>query len=93
MPAGEPHTIPSVIDVPAHSAPLGIAFFPDKGWPAEFRNNFLVAYHGSWNRSVPTGYKLVRYRLDSDGNLLGKEDFATGWLTKDNDAWEDRWTS
>ena len=73
-------TIPSFIDLPAHSAPLGLAFFP-KEWPKEFRYNLLVAYHGSWNRSVPTGYKVVRFKLDAAGNFLGVEDFITGWLT------------
>lgn len=72
---------PSYIDIPAHSSPLGLAFFPEEGWPEEYWHNLLVAYHGSWNRSVPTGYKIVRYKLDSHGNYLGKEDFITGWLT------------
>jgi glucose/arabinose dehydrogenase len=40
-----------------------------------------VAYHGSWNRTVPTGYKVVRYKLDAAGNFLDVEDFITGWLT------------
>ncbi len=77
---------PSSIDVPAHSAPLGLAFVPDGGWPAGYQGNLLVAYHGSWNRSVPTGYKVVRYRLDANGNYLGVEDFITGWLTEDGRA-------
>lgn len=80
---GEPETFPAHIDIPAHSAPLGLAFFPESGWPAEFSNDLLVAYHGSWNRSIPTGYKIVRYRLDDKGQLLGAEDFITGWLAKD----------
>ena len=41
----------------------------------------LVAFHGSWNRSEPTGYKLVRVKLDSQGNLQGMEDFISGWLS------------
>ncbi len=73
-------TIPSFIDLPAHSAPLGLAFFP-AAWPQEFRYNLLVAYHGSWNRSEPTGYKVVRFKLDSAGNPVDVEDFITGWLT------------
>ncbi|MBI4119249.1 MAG: PQQ-dependent sugar dehydrogenase [Parcubacteria group bacterium] len=80
-PCMEPFETPSYIDIPAHSAPLGLAFFPEEGWPEEYRNNLLVAYHGSWNRSVPTGYKIVRYKLDPQGNYLGQEDFVTGWLT------------
>jgi glucose/arabinose dehydrogenase len=73
-------TIPSFIDIPAHSAPLGLAFFP-AAWPPEFRYNLLVAYHGSWNRTEPTGYKVVRYKLDNAGNPVNVEDFITGWLT------------
>jgi glucose/arabinose dehydrogenase len=79
-------TVPSYIDIPAHSAPLGLAFFPEKGWPAEYRHHLLVAYHGSWNRSIPTGYKVVRMKLDSQGKYLGVEDFITGWLTKEGRA-------
>lgn len=74
-------TVPSYIDLPAHSAPLGLAFFPAAGWPPEYRHNLLVAYHGSWNRTIPTGYKVVRLKLDDKGNHLGLEDFITGWLT------------
>ena len=73
----------SYIDIPAHSAPLGLAFFPEEGWPEEYWHNLLVAYHGSWNKSVPTGYKLVRYRLDAQGNYLGEDDFISGWLEGD----------
>lgn len=75
---------PSYIDIPAHSAPLGLAFFPaNSQWPEEYWYNLLVAYHGSWNRTEPTGYKIVRYKLDAQGNYLGEEDFISGWLTKD----------
>jgi glucose/arabinose dehydrogenase len=77
-------TVPSFIDLPAHSAPLGLAFFPAT-WPKEYRYNLLVAYHGSWNRTVPTGYKVVRFKLDEAGNVLGEEDFITGWLTPQGD--------
>jgi glucose/arabinose dehydrogenase len=73
-------TIPSFIDLPAHSAPLGLAFFP-KEWPQEFRHDLLVAFHGSWNRTETTGYKVVRYKLDTVGNYIDVEDFITGWLT------------
>lgn len=84
-PCMEPFETPSYIDIPAHSAPLGLAFIPDN-WPTEYRNDLLVAYHGSWNRSVPTGYKIVRYRLNDRGEYEGVEDFITGWLTKDGSA-------
>ncbi|MEW6657536.1 MAG: hypothetical protein AB1424_02625 [Thermodesulfobacteriota bacterium] len=64
----------------AHSVPLGLALFTEEGWPQEYCHNLLVAYHGSWNRSVPTGYKVVRIKLDERGNYLGMEDFIPGWI-------------
>lgn len=75
--------IPSHIDIPAHSAPLGLAFIPEEGWPEDYWYDLLVAYHGSWNRSVPTGYKIVRFKLDAHGKYEGVEDFVSGWLTAD----------
>lgn len=79
-PCMDPFETPSYIDIPAHSAPLGLAFFPEEGWPKEYWHNLLVAYHGSWNRTVPTGYKIVRYILDENGKYLGEKDFISGWL-------------
>lgn len=79
-PCMEPFETPSHIDLQAHSAPLGLAFFPEEGWDEDYWYNMLVAYHGSWNRTIPTGYKIVRYKLDTQGNYLGSEDFITGWL-------------
>lgn len=74
-PCMEPFETPSFIDIPAHSAPLGLAFYG---------NDLLVALHGSWNRTVPTGYKVIRYDLNSKIS----EDFITGWLDADGKtAW------
>lgn len=84
-PCMEPFEVPAKILLPAHSAPLGLAFIPEEGWPEEYWYNLLVAYHGSWNRSTPTGYKIVRYKLDETGKYLGEEDFISGWL-KDGNA-------
>ncbi len=85
----------NIIDIPAHSAPLGLAFIPEEAphqsspgsdgagysWPDGYQHDLLVAFHGSWNRSEPTGYKVVRIKLDNEGNYQGTEDFITGWLT------------
>ena len=72
---------PSAIDLPAHVAPLGLAFIPEEGWPEDYWYDLIVAYHGSWNRSQPTGYKVVRHKFDAAGTYEGVEDFITGWLT------------
>ncbi len=80
-------TIAPHIKMQAHSAPLGLAFIPEEGWPEEYRNDLLVAFHGSWNRKEPTGYKIVRYNLSPEGEVQGEqEDFISGWLTKENTA-------
>lgn len=84
-PCMEPFETPSHIDIPAHSAPLGLAFIPDS-WPTEYHNDLLVAYHGSWNRSVPTGYKIVRMKLNVNGMYESTTDFITGWLDTDQKA-------
>ena len=91
-PAGycEKTGVPAV-KMQAHSAPLGLAFYTGTAFPAEYKGDMFVAFHGSWNRSVPTGYKLVRIRMkdnqpdSSAGNLL-VEDFATGW-SLNGDVW------
>lgn len=83
-PCRPPSYAPAHIALPAHSAPLGIAFVTSDKWPQEYKNNVLVAYHGSWNRTKPTGYKIARFKLDEQGNFIGKEDFITGWLTDKN---------
>ena len=83
-PCEEPFETSSYIDIQAHSSPLGLAFIlagtSAAGWPEEYRNDLLVAYHGSWNRKEPTGYKIVRFLHDEEGNYLGQEDFISGWL-------------
>jgi glucose/arabinose dehydrogenase len=69
-----------VVELPAHSAPLGLAFTTSEAFPSEYRDSLLVALHGSWNRSTPSGYKVVRLPL-RDGLPTGQVlDFVTGWL-------------
>ena len=63
----------------AHSAPLGIAFSTGSSFPAEYRGGAFVAYHGSWNSSVPTGYKVVYVHV-RDGRPVSISDFLTGFL-------------
>lgn len=79
-------TVPSHIDLPAHSAALGLTFVPEEGWPEAWWHDLLVAYHGSWNRSEPTGYKVVRIDLDENGRMTGEiTDVVTGFLPPGGD--------
>jgi glucose/arabinose dehydrogenase len=80
-------TIAPAFRMQAHSAPLGITFL-DKATrlPAEYRGDALVAFHGSWNRDVPTGAKVVRLRIEN-GKPVSIEDFVAGWQDRDGDRW------
>ena len=70
----------------AHSAPPGLAFYTRTQFPEEYQGDLFVAIHGSWNRSVPTGYKVLRIPMDGD-TAGAAEDFATGWRTGAAEAW------
>jgi hypothetical protein len=81
-------TVPDVLLQP-HSAPLQLAFYdPPAGGPAvfpdEYRGDGFVALHGSWNRSSPTGYKVVRIRLRDGVPTSEYEDFLTGFVEDDD---------
>jgi len=78
---------PNVL-IQAHSSPLGIAFYTGTQFPAEYRNNAFVTLRGSWNRSLRTGYKVVRIVTDARGRTDGwYEDFLTGFVVNDTDVW------
>ena len=84
--AGSEVVVPDVLLQP-HSAPLGIAFYTGSQFPAEYRNDLFLAMHGSWNRALRTGYKLVRVKF-KDGHPTGEyEDFMTGFVFGDAQVW------
>jgi glucose/arabinose dehydrogenase len=79
---------PPAITVQAHSAPLGLAFYTGTQFPADYRGDAFMTLHGSWNRSVPTGAKVVRVQVDSVGRrATGVDDFITGWQRPDGSRW------
>jgi len=62
-------------------ASLGISFYRGRMFPAEYRGDAFVAEHGSWNRTVPDGYRVMRVRFDkATKKAVKKEIFADGWL-------------
>lgn len=66
------------IGMQAHSAPLGLTF--PTGTLADL--GAVVAFHGSWNRQSPTGYKVVRFPWDAAAGRLGdQQDLVTGFLS------------
>ncbi len=76
---------PPVLQLGAHVAPLGLRFYPGGMFPESFDGQLFIALHGSWNRSEPVGYKVMRVSLD--GNTpVDYEPFAEGWL-EGGEAW------
>lgn len=66
----------------AHVAALGMRFYTGNMFPAEYKNAIFIAEHGSWNRTVPVGYRVVVAKKDSSGALSDPVPFADGWLQK-----------
>ena len=72
-------TVAPEVELQAHSAPLGISFYTGAQFPASYTYDAFVAFHGSWNRDDPTGYKVVRVHA-STGRGAGYEDFLWGFF-------------
>ncbi|HJP53098.1 MAG: PQQ-dependent sugar dehydrogenase [Rhodospirillales bacterium] len=81
-----PTTTMPEIRFAAHVAALGIHFYGGAMFPEAYRNDAFVAQHGSWNRTIPDGYRVVRVKFDRQGHALSHERFAEGWLVKGK-AW------
>jgi glucose/arabinose dehydrogenase len=67
----------------SHVAPLGLVFYGGANLPAHYRGGAFVGEHGSWDRAVFNGYKVV-YVPFTDGKPSGMaEDVVTGFLDGD----------
>jgi glucose/arabinose dehydrogenase len=76
-------SLPPVQQLPAHAAPLGLAFLRGGGWPADYRGAALVALHGSWNRTRKQGYEVVSLHFRADGGIE-RRPFITGFEINDD---------
>ena len=76
-------TVAAVLTFPAHAAPIDFKFLTQAGsFPADYTDDAIVCWHGSWNAKKPTGYKVQRIKFEN-GNPAGVEDFFTGFLSPD----------
>ena len=48
-------------------------------FPASYKNAAIIAQHGSWNRSVPSGYRVMVARTDGR-RVTSYETFLDGFL-------------
>jgi len=83
-------TVPDVL-LQAHSASLEMAFYTATNgvavFPKEYRGEAFAALHGSWNRTLRTGYKVVRARLNHGVPTGEYEDFLTGFVVDERSVW------
>ncbi len=64
----------------AHTASLGLKFYTASQFPPHYRGGAFIGQHGSWNRSVFAGYKVIFVPF-KDGKPAGMpEDFLTGFM-------------
>lgn len=71
---------PMVLGYTAHAAPMQMLFYRGASFPAEYQGDAFVTMRGSWNRSAPSGYEIVRVRF-AGGQARSIEPFVTGFLT------------
>lgn len=68
------------VDLGSHTASLGLVFYTADAFPKKYKNGAFVVQHGSWNRDVLSGYRVVFIPF-LDGKPAGKpEDFLTGFI-------------
>jgi glucose/arabinose dehydrogenase len=71
--------VPPEIELGPHVAALGMRFYTGDMFPTPYKNRIFVAEHGSWNRTVPIGYRITTVTLDGN-KAIKYEVFAEGWL-------------
>jgi glucose/arabinose dehydrogenase len=82
--------VPDVLEA-SHSASLQMAFYNAKSgaavFPPDYQSDAFAALHGSWNRAIRTGYKIIRV-LVKNGVPTGQyDDFLTGFVVDNRSVW------
>lgn len=72
------------VDLGSHTASLGLVFYTADAFPKKYKNGAFVIQHGSWNRDILSGYRVVFVPFEN-GKPAGKpEDFLTGFIVDPN---------
>jgi glucose/arabinose dehydrogenase len=71
----------------SHTASLGLAFYDANLLPAHYKNGALIGQHGSWNREVPAGYKVIFIPFEKGRPVGLPEDILTGFLSEKGEAY------
>lgn len=73
------------VAVGGHTASLGLAFYDEKKFPKKYHNGAFVGQHGSWNRSVLSGYKVIFVPFTNNKPGV-PEDFLTGFIANEQES-------
>ena len=72
-------TEPPVLKLGAHVAAIGFTFYTGNMFPAGYKNAAIIAEHGSWNRSTPSGYRVMVAHTEGR-KVTGYEPLVDGFL-------------
>ena len=73
------------VEMVAHAADLGMTFYSGKMFPKKYQGAIFSAQHGSWNRTIPVGARVMVTYLKDDGTADKSEPFAEGWLDENGE--------
>jgi glucose/arabinose dehydrogenase len=76
--------VPPIALMGPHAAALGMKFYTGSMFPARYRDNVIIARHGSWNKSKKFGGDVVMVQINKDGSAGTIEPLVTGFLQPDN---------
>lgn len=68
-----------ITEFPAHTAPLGVHFYRG-GSLQTLKGKAIIALHGSWNRRVPDGYRVMVLDMAKDGRVRSQKILVDGFL-------------
>jgi glucose/arabinose dehydrogenase len=78
------------LELVAHAADLGMSFYRGNSYPDKYHGGIFWAQHGSWNRTTPVGARVMFTALDENGDAVGEEVFADGWLNEETGEYRGR---
>ncbi|MFB0544216.1 MAG: sorbosone dehydrogenase family protein [Asgard group archaeon] len=71
--------IKPALELGPHVAALGMRFYTGEMFPEYYKHGIFIAEHGSWNRKIPIGYRVMFVKIE-DNKPVSYEIFAEGWL-------------
>lgn len=64
----------------AHTSSLGLAFYSHDAFPGNYKNGAFIGQHGSWNRDVLNGYRVLFVPFENGEPAGDPQDFLTGFI-------------